>query len=101
MRHKVAQNGVLVLGIYNDGDIRSLVTLCFNDGTIVFNNFNRGNAASWTEKIPMVGGEISSGKFSKERWYRDFKRLLASGKITKEYCAMVEKLNGCGGKVND
>lgn len=94
MRDIVVQNGVCVLGTYNDGDIQTMVVLCFNSGMIVFNNFNRGNAGRWVEEIPMVGKDISSGKFGKERWYKDYKRLLASGKITKEYCAMIDRING-------
>lgn len=94
MRDVVARNGVFVLGIYNDGDIRSMVVLCFNSGMIVFNNFNCGNGGNWVEKIPMVGKEMSRGKFGNEPWYKDYKRLLTSGKISKEYRAMIDRMNG-------
>lgn len=87
-------NGLVQLGIHKDNCYESLIVLNFNNNTIVFNNSNTANAGVWTEKTLIT----NASQYQSELWYKAFKKLLASGKITKLYVDMIEKINN--GEIN-
>ena len=82
-------DGLVQLGIHKDNCYESLIVLNFNNNTIVFNNSNTANAGDWNNKILMT----NASQYQSELWYKAFKKLLTSGKITKLYVDMIEKIN--------
>lgn len=58
-----------MVGTYMDNKtgIHSVLTCSIEDNTVVFNNFNKGNAGSWTDRFPL--DEAIGEKRNGEKWY--------------------------------
>lgn len=89
---KKVKEGMYELGIVKSGDISSTIIINLNKGTIVFNNFNRGNAGSWSDIVKIIDIMKNSQNYSNEKWYQLYKKFIKRVS-PEEYNTMVEKMN--------
>lgn len=93
---KRVREGMYEIGTVKDRDYKSIIVVNLNNGTIVFNNSNRGNGGVWTDIIPiaeiMKEGCKFDNRYKNEKWYALYKKFIQ--KVPPdEYNAMVEKMN--------
>lgn len=90
------REGMYEIGTVKDGDYKSIIIVNLNKGVIVFNNYNRGNAGTWTDIVPIV--EIMKeeykfdNRYENKKWYALYKKFLQTVP-PEEYNSMIEKMN--------
>ena len=93
---KKIKEGMYEIGTVKGGDYKSTIVVNLNNGTVVFNNFNRGNAGTWTDNVPieeiMKEGCNPNNKYKNEKWYALYKKFIRTVP-PEEYNAMIEKMN--------
>ena len=69
-----------MVGTYTDNKTgtQSVLTCSIEDNTVVFNNFNKGNAGSWTDRFPL--DEAIGEKHNGEKWFSLLYNWLHDGR---------------------
>lgn len=62
----------------NKTGTQSVLTCSIEDNTVVFNNFNKGNAGSWTDRFPL--DEAIGEKHNGEKWFSLLYNWLHDGR---------------------
>lgn len=76
---KIREN-MYEIGTIKNEDYKSIIVVNLNNGTIVFNNSNRGNGGVWTDIIPiaeiMKEGCRFNNRYKNEKWYTLYKKFI-------------------------
>lgn len=93
---KKVREGMYDIGTVKDGDYKSIIIVNLNNGTVIFNNSNRGNGGTWTDIVPIVEimkeGCNPNNRYRNEKWYTMYKKFVQTVS-PDEYNIMLKKIN--------
>lgn len=90
------REGLYNIGTIKDDNFQSIIIVNLNNATIVFNNANKGNAASWTNIVKIIDIMKETckpnHKYINEKWFQLYKKFIQ--KVPREeYIVMIDKIN--------